>query len=239
MPDANGLPLPAECLQKLDLVLPVAGSAGLLKELKPVLASVIAELQSPVGENGKGGTGRRFVPITETRIYDGSGHSSLLVDDMVPGSALSVTAFSLPLLNVIISNDFDGLGHNTIVRPTYIGAGAPYPVFYTGRAYVFPRGVQNIAVTTTWGFAATAPADVYEAVRCETCYRMLVTGAVSINGVGEDVKIEGFEISTAVGAINWRISSPIGVFHDNWLNMLNRYRLKPHYVGGRAMKRMY
>lgn len=239
MPDANGLPVPSECLRKLDLVLPDPATAKLLRELKPILGAVIAELQSPVGEDGNGGTGRRFVPVTEARSFDGNGHSSLLVDDIVPGSAIAVTAFGITLPNVVLSNDFDGLGHNTLVRPTIIGASSPYPVFYTGRAYVFPRGVQNISVTTTWGFRSTAPVDVYEAVRCEVCYRMLVTGAVSINGVGEEVEIEGFKVSTAVGAINWRISSPIGVFHDTWLNMLKRYRLKPHYVGGRAMKRMY
>lgn len=237
MPDANGWPTAADCIRKLDVVLTDDATARLLREVEEILAGVIVDFQSPVGRDGRGGTGRTFTPVTETRVYDGSGLSILHVDDIVPGTSLTVTSFGTMLTDIILSNEYEKMGHSVLVRRTVQGNVIP-PAF-GGRPLTFARGRQNISVTATFGYAATVPGDIYECVRKKVVYDALVTGIVGLNGVGEEIEIDGFKVSTSVGAINWRISSPIGVFHDDYEACKSKYRIQVQRSSGHRQRRMF
>lgn len=237
MPDSYGFPTEPECVQLLDVVGPDPALAALLRQVQPILAAVIAEFQRPPDASGKGGTGRLFAATSATRLYDGSGMSYLFVDDIVPGSSLTVTAYGAPFPDAILSNEFYSLGRNTLIRPTF--SQTAYPLAYWNRTLIFPRGRQNISVTTTWGFAATVPADVYQAIREEVVYRLLITGTVGLNGVGEDLKVDDFELNTSSGAINFNLTSPLTVFHANYTRACDAYRFIPREMPGRHGRKMY
>ena len=222
MPDTNGLPTVSECYERLLLVQPdVENSQLLLKVLTRILSAVVLRFQSPPGRMGNGGTGRFFVPTSATRYYSGTGFPRLAVDDIVPGNAIGVTAFGVPLLYVVLEEAEPGEGHNVLVRQQP-GAFTPF----NGDLYpgVFPVGEQNIAVTTLFGFAALVPDDVREAIECEVVYQGLVSGVIGVNGVGSMIEVDDFQYTTSVGAINWAVSSPVSVFHNTYLDTVRAYR---------------
>lgn len=221
MPDAYGMPTPADCLSKVGLSAPDRVTDALVGDVRQVLAAVIAQFQSPARYDGSGGTGRQFVPVTETRLFDGTGYRELMVDDIVPGTALTVSVFDSALSNVALKEPVRGKGHNVLsLSPGDYWAGGLGP-------YGFTRGSQNVAVAATWGFAALVPDDVYEAIRCETAYRALIMGYVPLSGIGETVTIDGFTINTSAGVSVWRESSPIAHLHGVFLDAVRRYEIPP------------
>ena len=218
MPDANGMPTGIEVLTKIRVSAPGDVPASLANDLGFVIGEVVARLQSPALYDGSGGTGRQFVPTTETRLFDGAGYRELIVDDIVPGTPITVSAFGIPLAAVSLREGTRGRGYNVLAL-----ASGDYWVGGFGSG--FPRGVQNIAVTATWGYAAVVPFDVYEAVRCESAYRALIGGFVPLSGVGEEVTIDGFSINTSAGISVWRESSPITMLHQTYTDCVRRYEL--------------
>ena len=229
-----GWPSAMDCIRKLQLIPDVMPQANLLGEIQPILDSVIAEFQSPIASDGSGGTGRNFSPITEVRYFDGKGYAHLHVDDIVPGTLLTASANGIALTDVVLTERHRGLGYNLLVRN---GANSGFFGGY-GYAPVFVMGQANIAVAATWGYAAQVPADVREAVRCEVTYRALVTGVIGVNGVGEEIEMTDFKLSTSVGAINFRATSPLTVFHDLYLDCVRRYRDKGAWRMDVLVKRM-
>ena len=225
MPDNTEWPTGAEvyrkCMPSASAPMEGIDSDG----IDDVLAGVIAEFQSPAGPGGYGGTGRRFDTVVETRTFDGNGYSELFVGDIVPGTPLSVSTFG--------SGTFDGGVLGAVLRPAANGLGnnflvlAPLNASTSSYGYyrAFPRGVQNIAVSATWGFAATVPKDVYEAVISESAARSLVQFFVPLTGVGEQVTIGSFNINTSSGISVWGQSSPIAVYHTIYQNAIRRYRV--------------
>ncbi len=230
------LPSVDECLTKLALSAPDDLSQAISDEMQDLLDDVIAEFQSPPGPKNTGGTGREFTPVTETRAFDGNGHTELMVDDIVPGSTITVNIYGAPLAAVALRQAKPGRPHNILYRTQWYGGALdiqalqglssdpdgrgslPYP------ERIFPLGLQNINVNTTWGAVVTA--DIREAIRCEVCYRSLVTGFVGLNGVGSEIAIGDFSLNTSVGAINFKLTSPLTVFHDKWLRALATHRRK-------------
>lgn len=186
-----------------------------------VLAQVIAEFQAPVGRHGAGGSGRQFVPTTETRLFDGNGYPELAVDDIVPGTSLTVSCYGGLYPDVILKYNGFNRGHNTLIRPQSSGAilGAAYAL-----SGVFAPGIQNISVTTTWGFAALLPDDVSQAILNECARRILISQSIGIDGVGESLKIGSFEVDTSGGARNWMNSSSVPMLHQNFMNAIAAYR---------------
>ena len=244
MPDANGMPTVQEVFQKLELTAPSPVTDTLGAAFGGILAPVIAEFQSPPSPIGNGGgTGRRFVPLAETRWYDGSGGPDLLIDDVVPSLPFTVA--------------FGGVGG---AAPAWGGAGSPvlrqpqdgndawniltlpasgyyYGAGTDGVYKRFPRGQQNIGVSATFGYAAQAPMDVWEALRCEAAYRLLIEGYVGLTGVGEEVTIGSYSVNTSVGAINFKLTSPLTTFHDKYLECVARYRRTPQRSWSRLASR--
>ena len=229
MPDQYGLPTVGDVYVKLNLTAPDDISDDVENDIAAVLASVIADFEAPVGpdtsEGPTGGTGRLWQPRQETRFYDGNGYGELRIDDIVPPGVdaqgnvtnpLVAQFFDTVLTNVGVKQASQGKGSNVLC---FAGGGAL--AFGWGRR-LFARGVNNIAVTATFGNVATA--DIFEALRCEACYLLLVEAFVGLNGVGEDVKVGDYELNTSVGAINFKLTSPLTVFHDKYQKAIVRYR---------------
>ena len=55
-------------------------------------------------------------------------------------------------------------------------------------------------------------------------FRYITTTNIGVNGVGEMVQISNFEISTAVGAMNWTASSPIALMRQRYLDCVMQYQ---------------
>ena len=241
MPDVAGMPTVLEVFQKIKLTAPSPVTQDLSEAFGGILAPVIAEFQSPPSPIGNGGgTGRTFVPASDTRWYDGSGAPEQIVDDVVPSLPFTVVAgryssFSLSSgaygSPVLRQPQEPGAGWNILTIPS----GGWYAGYtgYTGIYSRFPRGLQNIGLTATFGYAAQVPYDVWEAIRCEAAYRLLVEGYVGLTGVGEEVHIGDYSINTSVGAINFKLTSPLTTFHDKYLECVARYRVSPQRAWSR------
>lgn len=235
MADQYGWPDEAECIDLVRRSAPEGLTEVVATDVPNLLVSVIAEFQSPVGRDGKGGTGRNFTPTEETRVFDGNGYPELRVDDIVPGEGVEVKVFDTTLVDVVLKQAIHGLGFNVLSRPQSSGAilGTSY-----GLSGLFPLGKQNVRVTTTWGFAAQVPKDVWKAVRGEVAYMALVGGAVGIDGVGQKVKIGSYELDTAAGSRSWEMSSPLAVYHNDYQQTVKRYRDTGTWRFARLGKRM-
>lgn len=108
-------------------------------------------------------TQRQFVPgcVGEVRYYDGSNTGELVIDEYIDVSAVEIMA---------IPNY--GSGSQAVEVYQVRTNGKPstklqifqgpsnYPAFFT----VFPQGRSNIKVTGQFGYAATIPAEVYQAM---------------------------------------------------------------------------
>lgn len=229
MPDSNGFPVASEVYAKIKVTATDETTADMDRELVPIISAVVAEFQSPPVRSGEGGgTGRRFQPVAETRLYDGSGGPELIIDDFLPSLPFSATSAGV-LTFSSTDTPYPGLAARTPANPgdgyhTLVVPNASYSALGGLYSY-FPQGIQNIAVAATFGNEVTP--DIWEALRCEAAYRFLVQSFVGLTGVGESVSIGNFSINTSVGAINFRLTSPLTVFHDKFLAAVSRYRRSP------------
>lgn len=168
----------------------------------PLLASVITE----IGQR----TQRQFLPgpTTEVRYYSGTGSAEQEVDEMV--SLASVGVIGLNFLPVYTLNDASLVyeqgrpmtrlivARGSVPALTSEGVFLPYP-------WYFPAGRQNIAVTGSFGYAATIPADLWEAAACEAASR-LAAEAVHVQGgrlksfsEGGIAETRDFMLTTSIG----------------------------------------
>lgn len=204
-------------------------------EIPKIYKAVVAHFQSPYGRKGKGGTGRKFEPITETRYFDGTGYPELRVEDIVPNTPIDCRAYDVHLVDIDVKQNLHGLGYNVLYRPQSAGAilGTSY-----GLSGLFPIGKQNIKVTATWGYASTWPDDVWDSICEEVAYRTLVQFTVDMSGVGEKLKMGQFEVDTAVGEPAWKMSSPLAVYHVHYLDAIQQYRDSQTWKMARIANRM-
>jgi len=191
--DANGWPTVVAVTAKITTaILEGDLSASATADIPLTLAAVIAEFQAPQPI----GTGRQWTPVTETRTFDGNGYPELTVPDIVPGSAVSVTIWTVPVTDVVLKTNYRGLGASVLARNSDGGflfsADVPPTTFVIGH--------QNVHVTTTWG--ANVTTDIADAVACETARRILVANTGGTDGVGSTVKTEFDSVSTGGGALN-------------------------------------
>ena len=151
-------------------------------------------------------TRRRFVADASdtTKRFDGRGSCELPIDEMV--SLTSVKALG-PTGAVLHTYDADAAGLK------YEGPGKPQGALYTrydgAQMYsrAFPLGRQNIEVTGKFGYAATIPEDLLDAVADECADRLTreaiykqdgrIKGFKTTNGVSEDLQI------SEVDALKW------------------------------------
>ena len=121
-----------------------------------VLASAIQEMTKR--------TGRQFLAGSsgEVRYYDGSGTNVQIVDDYVDITAVEVIGIS-GATGLILSNFWEAEREGYPKNRIYTRQGSGYQPQREFR--VFPADGQNIKVTGTWGYGATIPVDVWEAVQ--------------------------------------------------------------------------
>ena len=218
MPDQNGWPTATEVFAQPSVSGQDGATTAILDDISGIIASVVAEFQSPAGYDGSGGTGRSFTPVTETRNFDGNGYAELVVGDISTVAPVSVAVWGCPLTSVTVKPGYAGEPTNTLAF-----RGFNWISGY-GFQTLFPLGIQNVAVTATWG-CSPVPADIYQAILGEATYRTLVRHFVPLSGIGETVSIGDFSINTSAGVSVWQKSSPIAVYHEIYLNCVKRYRV--------------
>ena len=139
---------------------------------------------------------RQFVagPQGEVRTYDGNGTPLCEVDEMISLSNVTVLGMQnqpgYPLENVTLVYEQGKPYTRLQLAQGSLPAFAPAGVWQPYMA-IFPAGRQNVLVTGQYGFAATIPADVWNA-GLEQCAAMLtretffaVGGAVSEKRQGD------------------------------------------------------
>lgn len=230
--DAFGWPGAEDCIGRLQLIAPDDVTSAVAFELQKRLAQVVAHFQGPVGANpATGGTGRTFQRAVATRTYDGTGFPDLIIDDIDPDSPFSVTLFGTIVTDFGVKEEQDRKGFHVLYRQQ----GGVYLTGFPYRA-VWSLGKQNVAVTATFGLGIDV--NVFNAIIDEACYRTLVSGFVGLNGIGEDVKIGDFEVNTSVGAINFKLTSPLTVMHDSYRTAIDQFRVNAAHNFKRLVRRM-
>lgn len=171
------------------------------------IARVRAEVAGEVLQR----TSRQFLADSNdtTRTYDGSGSPEFEVDEMVSLTSARVIGLqsepSYFLDNVVLVAEY------TVPYTRIVTAKGSLPAFTTSVATypyrtLFPAGRQNIQVTGKFGYAATIPQDLFEAVAGECAHRLALevgwrpTGAVSERRAG-DATVK-FALADA-GATGW------------------------------------
>lgn len=112
---------------------------------------------------------RQFIADTvdTTRQYDGTDTAAMEVDEMVSLTRVDVIGIQVnpgyTLSNTVLVHEF-GKPQTRIVigpgsLPALLTSGVIYPL-----PMIFPAGRQNISVTGKFGYAATIPADLWNAV---------------------------------------------------------------------------
>lgn len=116
-------------------------------------------------------TGRQFVATADTRYFDGSGTGQQVLDDYV-----SIDVDTNGLYKVYLFIQPGQLGSSNLQFGYINEVAEPQPPkniiqIYQGPPIVaysyftsFPQGRSNVQVYGVWGYAATIPEDVFEAV---------------------------------------------------------------------------
>lgn len=130
-----------------------------------VLAAVESELEV--------GCQRQFVADTavSARYFDGSGTPLLEIDDYIPASITAVALMGYSSIAASFSswNELYDDGKPACVIALRRGTLPQLGLVYLDR---FPQGSGNIKVTGKWGYAASIPAQVWEAVALEAAARL-------------------------------------------------------------------
>jgi hypothetical protein len=149
-------------------------------------------------------THRQFLPSTETRNFDGSGSGEMLVDEYVGVTA--ITLYLVPSVGVTDVTQFVEVERSTYPKTRlqiYQGpSNAPYGWFT-----YFPQGRSNVGVTATWGYGATIPPDVWQAVLyksaadCAEANRMTDRGLLT--SVRDDDQTEQYKADSIGQSAGW------------------------------------
>lgn len=126
---------------------------------------------------------RQFVPSAAgvVRSFDGSGTGLQFIDDAVSVTAVSYLIFpqstGVQVQGWIPVSEPDKPIHKLQI---YQG---PSGVSYGFRPF-FPEGRHNISVTATWGYAASIPVDVWEAILLKAASGAVNSNVLSQRGGG-------------------------------------------------------
>jgi hypothetical protein len=140
-------------------------------------------------------TKRQFLPASDVRLYDGTGTPEQEIDEIVSLTGVAVVGMqSAPgytLSGVTIVKEQAKPQTRLVVArgsvPAFISEGALAPY-----SCLFPAGRQNIEVTGTFGYGATIPQDLWDAVcgelACRLASEALFTpaGRLSSRKVGDE-----------------------------------------------------
>jgi hypothetical protein len=132
-------------------------------------------------------TGRQFVAGSagESRFFDGSGTGMMVVDDYITITA--VKFYWLPVTGILDINQAIGVTRKGFANDRIQIIQGP-PNFAWQYITQFPLGRSNIEVVGTWGYGATIPYDVWEAVLYSTADRIANLNRLSAQGNVIEVK---------------------------------------------------
>jgi len=135
-------------------------------------------------------THRQFVADTvdTSRYYDGTGAAEQEVDEMV--SLTSVQVIGLQSDPGYTLDNATLCTEQAIGRTRIVVAQGSLPAYASTAAFlpyrtIFPVGRQNLIVTGKFGFAATIPADLWEAACGEICYLIGQEATFAPTGLAE------------------------------------------------------
>ncbi len=145
-------------------------------------------------------TQRQFIADSSdsVRSYDGAGFAELEIDEFISfTSAVAVglqadPGYPLDNISVVVEQNKPT---TRLVRGVGSLPAFPVAAVYQPVPAIFPAGRQNIQVTATFGFAATIPEDLWQAVNCEIARRLAAETVFSLSGGRTELK-EG-DIATA------------------------------------------
>lgn len=184
MPNYAAWPTPADVsarLQAVGVTLRGEAEGQSPSRVRDTLAAVVAE----VGHS----TRHQFVagPTPTVRLFDGTGTPALDVDPFVSLDRVScLSGFGFPAWNYDLTAvqavaEYDKpqtrllIGQGSLAT---FGDGPPL----LGAFYLFPAGRQNIQVSARWGYGASVPADLWEAVCGEAALRAVYEAQFDIAG---------------------------------------------------------
>lgn len=113
--------------------------------------------------NFKNRTHRTFVPVSETRYFDGNNSGMIEVDDFVTLSTVELVGW-YGITNALTLSNYAAVersGYPINRIQIYKGSIPSLPSMWIDR---FPAGRSNVKITALWGFASTVPDDVWQAI---------------------------------------------------------------------------
>lgn len=161
-------------------------------------------------------TGRQFLAAEGLRYFDGSGTGVLVVDEYVSISA--VQFYLVPELAGVNLLDFMQVTRNRYANTRiqiYQGP-ANIPLGWYTR---FPEGRSNVGVTATWGYAASIPPDVWQAVLAKAAAEIVDTNRVAARGAL--VSIRDDDVSVGYSE---QLPSVMAGWRQQFASVCKRYR---------------
>ncbi len=141
--------------------------------------AALAQATEVAGDHVERRANRSFTPVSETRVFDGSGTERLVIPDLLALAGWEV----------------DGVGRDGTELRRYPLWGLP-TLWLVLREGVFPKGRANVAVTGIWGYAMTPPAAVAQATALYAACDVLARA-----GGGEGRRDDGGHAGVAVAAV--------------------------------------
>lgn len=127
--------------------------------------AALAQATEVAGDHVERRANRSFTPVSETRVFDGSGTERLVIPDLLALAGWEV----------------DGVGRDGTELRRYPLWGLP-TLWLVLREGVFPKGRANVAVTGIWGYAMTPPAAVAQATALYAACDVLARLAAAKDG---------------------------------------------------------
>jgi hypothetical protein len=156
----------------------LSASAITLRVSGAAKTELFGRLKSDVTAELERETLRQFVAdsVDTTRVYDGTGLPELVVDEMVTFTGAVIVGMgsdvTYTLTDVVLASE-QGRPRNRLITARGSMPAATMSTVFWQQRQIFPTGRQNIQVTGKFGYGATIPTDVWEAVAGEIAHRML------------------------------------------------------------------
>lgn len=135
-------------------------------------SSTVQQIINSVGEATEKECLRTFVPVTETRYFDGTGRSELEIDEYITITAVNIIGYFGNVAGLSLTNWREPQRNKMPKNRIYVFQGSTPGLSRIWLAN-FPMGNDNISISATWGYGSTIPADLWEAVLGAVCSTVL------------------------------------------------------------------
>jgi hypothetical protein len=173
MPDYTKWPIGGDVLSRL-------ASAG----ITPRDVQRIPDIVTAVAKKVTHQTRRQFIAdtVASARLYDGSGTVEIEIDEFISLSSMQILGYvgvasAITVTSPVVCQDQD-LPQTRVLL--FSGTTPIYAGIYIDK---WPEGYRNIQATCVWGYAATIPADLWEAVAEQSAKLVAIESQSSARGV--------------------------------------------------------